>query len=463
MSEPTIAESRIAELTARVDELAAALTEMQRQARRTSQRRQGRWPIAFVLLLAAVSPFASGASAHSTQLQSGRFSTPFEIFGDDGRTILRIEDVRGQPSISIGRMNTGGISLGVDRSGAGFFAVRRENGSYSSIIDATGLQVIGADGKAPAAVLGLDSGGKQPLLRLGGEKAGGIDAGADASGTGYLAVRTAKGQPGISLGQRAGRSLAVSIIDAAGSNAIAELGTDKTGGGRVEVHGADPRAVATIGTAPNYELALNFADFGSNSLAALGVRNGDGQLQVGDEKRGGFKAGLGESNNGFASVRNANGTFAITMGTYRGAQMGVTVFDDAGAQRVAVMGRASIGGGLFFANNKSGTTRGIMSGETGELHMADDNGITRATVVAAGRDAGISVRNSSGITVGLLRTSPAGNGMFQIANADGNAMVEAGLLEFGNGVVRTYPHGNPGVGLVGAPGTFIMGKIGGKN
>ena len=52
-------------------------------------------------------------------------------------------------------------------------------------------------------------------------------------------------------------------------------------------------------------------------------------------------------------------------------------------------------------------------------------------------------------------------GILQLANEGGNATVEAGVLSDGVGVVRAYPLGNPALGLVGMPGTFIMG-FGGK-
>ena len=70
------------------------------------------------------------------------------------------------------------------------------------------------------------------------------------------------------------------------------------------------------------------------------------------------------------------------------------------------------------------------------------------------------MRSAGGTTIVRLGEGQGG-GLFQLANGGGSAMVEAGVLPTGEGVVRAYPLGNPALGLVGMPGTFIMGH-GGK-
>jgi hypothetical protein len=90
--------------------------------------------------------------------------------------------------------------------------------------------------------------------------------------------------------------------------------------------------------------------------------------------------------------------------------------------------------------------------------MVDATGKTRATMTAEGA---FSIRNASGATVVRVGEGSTGGGL-QIANSGGDAMVEAGVLTTGAGLVGAYPLGSPGAGLVGLPGTFIMGRLGQK-
>jgi hypothetical protein len=72
-------------------------------------------------------------------------------------------------------------------------------------------------------------------------------------------------------------------------------------------------------------------------------------------------------------------------------------------------------------------------------------------------DGAFSIRSASGTTIARLGEGNAG-GLFQLANSGGNAMVDAGVLPSGAGAVRAYPLGSPSAGLLGMPGTFIMGR-----
>ena len=42
----------------------------------------------------------------------------------------------------------------------------------------------------------------------------------------------------------------------------------------------------------------------------------------------------------------------------------------------------------------------------------------------------------------------------------GHATVEAGTHPKGVGLIRAFPVGSPGGGMVGMPGTFLLGRIG---
>ena len=68
------------------------------------------------------------------------------------------------------------------------------------------------------------------------------------------------------------------------------------------------------------------------------------------------------------------------------------------------------------------------------------------------------VSGSDGKSVVTLTKSRGGYLLICAAGGCGNPMVEAGD-EGGYGVVRTGPNGyQPGVGLMGVPGSFIIGK-----
>ena len=68
------------------------------------------------------------------------------------------------------------------------------------------------------------------------------------------------------------------------------------------------------------------------------------------------------------------------------------------------------------------------------------------------------VANSAGTPVASVRTTSLNSGKIQLSNGGGESVVEAGMNKNGVGVVIAYPVGNPGAGLVGMPGTFLLGR-----
>lgn len=511
----------VARLSARVEELAAALIESERHLERLQRQRSRASAIivaAFICIWTGLTGF--GLIAQSP-IQTGRFKTPFEVVDPNGRTILSVEAAdAGGGFVQIGNPNTGGLTLGVGRSGAGYLLVRGANGvDQVSVGQAEGgpmgLRLTSPDGRTVVAQLVHDDRGSG-LLSVGAANAGGLFAGSGVSGSGYVIVRDPKGQEAAAIGQREGGPFAIAVMGPSGKAPVAELGADRSAGGRLVIRGADGTSAAAIGPADTYSLALDFKR-GERRHATLGIRDGLGQLTVGGEPRGGFAAGEGASGHGFALVRNASGNTAIVLGQRDGEPLAVTVLDAAGAEPVASLGRSAtgsggalrvaqspgsallyvaatvapsdgrvtigagpkgnivvgvsnpskatvasfgeavIGGGVFAASSAAGTIRALMSGSVGELHVADESGVTRATVVGASNGGALSVRSASGTTLVRLGEGQQG-GMMQLANAGGNATVEAGTLPGGLGVVRAYPLGNPAVGLIGMPGTFIMGR-----
>ena len=425
---------------ARLDALTVALHQAQREidALRRRRARPSAWTVAMLLTIAA-GTFGLGISAQNN-LQTGSFWAPFEVFGDDRRTVLRVEGVAGRPSVSIGALNAGGISFGVDKSGAGFLGVRGDGGTYSAILDATGLQIMSADGKTVAAHLGFDSVRKQPLLRLGDDKTGGVDAGTGASGTGFVIVRSGNGQTGISLGQRDKSPLAVTVHSASGDNAVAQLGSDGAGGGRLLVRG-EAQSVATLGP---------------SQLGRLGLTIGT------NDKAPGATFGLLSDGTGQA-VLTDDGGGEVVLGGYKTAPVGMRLFDSAGGERVTIaagekggfgvtvagtgkspvaqLGEASIGGGVVTTYNTAGTIGAIVSG-TGQIHVANSAGQTFATMVAEKNQGAFTIRSASGTTVARLGEG-TGGGLFQLADQAGNAMVEAGIHPSGVAVRASAARSKP--------------------
>jgi hypothetical protein len=115
--------------------------------------------------------------------------------------------------------------------------------------------------------------------------------------------------------------------------------------------------------------------------------------------------------------------------------------DRAGQVSLGVSGKAFAG--VVVRASEGGKPLGVMG-------IADTG---RATV---------ELSNESGTVVSSLGVNQTGAGVLELANAGGNAMAQGGVLNgSGAGIFRTFPNGNPGAGLVGMPGTFIMGR--GKN
>ena len=438
------------DIVARLDTLASDLRQAQREidALRRRRGRPSAWSVA-VLLTVATSTFGLGLSAQGRPLQTGDFWAPFHIFGDDRGLVLRAQGHAGRPSVEIGPANGGGITLGVDNTGAGFLAVRGEGGRYSAIIDSKGLKIMNADGVAAAAHLGIDS-VRRPLLRLGDDKTGGVDAGAGASGTGFLIVRTAKGQPGIALGERDKTPLAVTVLDASGTGTVAQLGADGSGGGRLVVRG-EGGAVATLGP---------------SQLGQVGLTMG------GENKAPGATFGLLSDGSGQAVLSDESGE--VVVGAFKADPIGLRLFDQAGGERVTVAARNGIGvvsvrnaqstavagittlaegGGAVVVANSAGATLAQMGTTTdgrGEIKVLDAGGALLAVMAKSPDSNGGALEVYNGnVAVANIRPGAAGGGYIQLLDAGGRTAVEAGVSPAGVGVVRAGPNFKCGSNYLG--------------
>ncbi|MEO6212058.1 MAG: hypothetical protein ABIP65_00395 [Vicinamibacterales bacterium] len=143
---------------------------------------------------------------------------------------------------------------------------------------------------------------------------------------------------------------------------------------------------------------------------------------------------------------------------------GLQLFTAAG--QIVATGVALDTGGVFktWSPDRSGQVSLGVNGKTfaGLLIRASEGGKPRGMLgMAENGRVSLEISNDSGTVVSQLGVNKTGNGILEIGNAAGFAMAQAGVLNgSGAGIFRTFPNGNPAAGLVGMPGTFIMGRSG---
>jgi hypothetical protein len=338
---------------------------------------------------------------------SSRVKAPFEVVDGTGKAIAKIEVLAsGRPAMSLG-IAGGGVTMGIGASGSGVVLVRRADGTPGVDLSQSsgrplGVYVLDAAGAKPVAELTSDAKGNGKLT-IGDPSTGGVQMGVGASGGGVHVVRRADGKVGVDISQLGGRTLGVRVLDATGEKPVAELGSDASGGGAITVTDSMSKPVLRV-----------------------------------SEK---------------ASVKDARVSIGAPEGRY-----GINIASPSGSI-LAGVGEGMNGAGAVSTFDRTGALRAVMNGLQGEIHMVDATGKSRATMTA---DGAFTIRNASGTTVARIGEGKTGAGLLQIANSGGDAMVEAGVLDTGAGVVRAYPLGTPGAGLIGLPGTFIMGRLGQK-
>jgi hypothetical protein len=124
-------------------------------------------------------------------------------------------------------------------------------------------------------------------------------------------------------------------------------------------------------------------------------------------------------------------------------QQGVSVMDSTGSKQVAFLGvTKSDGGGLLRIHDSSGKLNAALSrdsqGSAGMLSLLRSSGSTLAVLGTAG----LLVKDSGSQSVAQLGFSASNPnaGYLAIGTASGS-LVEAGVMNGGFGIVRTYPTG----------------------
>lgn len=345
------------------------------------------------------------------QAVGGRVHAPFQVVDSSGRTILSIESVAdGGAAMTIGSLDAGGLRLGVGSSGAGFLNVRRADGVIAASIGQykagpMGVQVFNAEGAGAEPVVQLTAGETdRGELIIGRSDGGGVTLASGASQAGLLKVRRGDGSVGASVGQYKGSAMGMQVFNdgAAGADPIVELTGDPAGGGKLTV---------TDGVGkPIFRVAEQAAD-------------------------------------AYVSIAKERNRYAVS------------VVNAAGV-RVASIGEANNGAGGVWAFATDGKMRAVMNG-VGEVHVLDAGGVSRATMGVSNGGGAFSVQASGQTTIARLGEGQLG-GWLQLANTGGHATVEAGTHPKGVGLIRAFPVGSPGGGMVGMPGTFLLGRLGGS-
>ena len=150
--------------------------------------------------------------------------------------------------------------------------------------------------------------------------------------------------------------------------------------------------------------------------------------------------------------------FRVVAGPLRGIQLLTP------EGQIVASGVALSTGGVFktWSADRAGQVSIGVNGKTfaGVVLRASEGGkpLGLMGIADTGR-ASLELSNESGTVVSSLGVNKTGAGILELANAGGNAMAQGGVLNgTGAGIFRTFPNGNPGAGLVGMPGTFIMGR-----
>ncbi len=162
-------------------------------------------------------------------------------------------------------------------------------------------------------------------------------------------------------------------------------------------------------------------------------------------------------------AQSTSGSLITTLGA-SGQTAGLTVAED-GKNRLEIARRPDVGTyrALFYSSTgKAVAGIGQSQGAAGLAFVADINGNIKARMTNSQDGKGrINITpNSDADSIAELTEGAHGGGKLFICSP-GNCdppMVEAGDAG-GYGIVRAGPMGfNPGVGLLGLPGSFIMGK-----
>jgi len=190
----------------------------------------------------------------------------------------------------------------------------------------------------------------------------------------------------------------------------------------------------------------------------LSMRLADVEREAAESKEGETFAGKGLRIRAPFEVVDGNDKTIMLIGFEPGGYRGYKVFSASG--QPLLFGSALETGGMTKAlgpDQQIQTVTGVNGTFAG---IAVRNGKMGRAGLALNTDGSseMFVANGSGQTVASVRTTSLNSGKIQITNPSGQTVVEAGMTPDGVGAVIAYPKGNPGAGLLGLPGTFLVGR-----
>ncbi|HEX5386626.1 MAG TPA: hypothetical protein VFW66_08015 [Gemmatimonadales bacterium] len=147
-----------------------------------------------------------------------------------------------------------------------------------------------------------------------------------------------------------------------------------------------------------------------------------------------------------------------TIFAVRAEPRGLVLMDN--QSRTVVAASALADGGFIKARDGTGALETVMgvNGKFAGFVLRKDGKARGSFDVAEDGKPILNLSNANSVTVVALTQEASGGGYLQLGNAAGATTVEAGTTPSGVGLVRAFPLGSPGAGLVGMPGTFILGR-----
>ncbi len=308
-------EHRLAIAEREVEKTRAQVRVLQEQDRRHSRR----WRDGVLGLVAVSSMVFAVTRAINTEAQGAgpqvlTVKAPFQVVDAGGKVILRAEVRAGKPELTIGDLASGGTTLGVGASGAGFVQVRTSAGNDGVALGQykgakMGVSLLRPDGQTLAGRLSLDA-SDLGRLQVGTPEdgKGGVDVGVGSeSGAGFVMVHTPAGKDAVALGIYRSGPMGVSVFGPDGQAIEASLATGQKGGSVKVMNATGVGVAALLAGDTGGGLALT-GPAGGKSAVSLSVDASGGKVRVFPQAGGSAQAELAaQADGGAATVYNNRG------------------------------------------------------------------------------------------------------------------------------------------------------------
>jgi hypothetical protein len=483
-------DNRTVDLAERVTALELALASKEVAQRRGATQR-------LLLSLSYVIPvlaFAGWAVAQTEQPLDGpvrkvgditQVTAPFEVVDASGTVILGVGSANGAVRVLFD--NDGGavevhtasgarlVDIGADSEGNGDLIISTAGGAALAHIGRDGFAVHSKSGDA-VAVLTHDNAGAGRLHIADGAAQRVVEVGADATGRGYLDIKS-KNIIATSLTANAAGAGHLVLNNAQGGLGLEASGFPSTGkgigrGGRLAVANEGGVDVLVIGSTSQGkgQIALGdetgtlgelYADdTGGNLLLydaarqmtvnAMGGATGGGSI-IASSNSGELLASLGPSAEGKGSVLIFDGDHVAAELSADTAGVGtLTLSNAAGKSTLEASGDSAGGGGVNLSNN-AGDLIAILGSSDGRGSLSlVEKGIAAAELMSDSAGAGgLVLRNAAGEMTLNATGDSSGGGSILASNGSGDPVATFGSSGSGQGAVQIIESGNTAAELTG--------------